>query len=63
MRGSRKSCQRGPTFFRGERLSKPKMNAGLVAFDFSGDTDQYCYETLYFWVFFKGGVARTLPPL
>ena len=30
--------------------------------DFSGDPDQYCYETLYFVIFKEGGGPNPLPP-
>ena len=42
----------------------PTLNAGLVAFRFSRDTDQYCLETLYFCdVQGGGGPDPMSPPL
>ena len=33
--------------FRWQADNGPRLNAGLVACDFSGDLDQYCLETLF----------------
>ena len=52
--------------FRWRADDGPTLNAGLVACDFSGDPDQYCKETLYFFLFFQvggGGPNPLSPPL
>ena len=43
----------------------PTLNAGLVALCFSGDPDQYCYETQYFCDFsgWGGESGPPVPPL
>ena len=38
------------------------QHAGLVAFDFSGNADQYCKEPLYY-VIFQGGMDTQPPSL
>ena len=38
----------GVMAFRWRDDDGPILNAGLVACDFSGHLDQFCYETLYF---------------
>ena len=48
--------------FRWRADDGPTLNAGLVALCFSGDPDQFCYETLYFCDFSGGGGPDLLPP-
>ena len=49
------SSARQRNTFRWRADNGPTLNAGLVACDFSGDLDQYCFKTLFFMIFKGGG--------
>ena len=49
--------------FRWRAGAGPTLNARLVALWFSGNPDQYCKQTLYFFVIFQGDPDRLYPHL